>query len=266
MDSLEPEDIKRDFKKLRQVGQARHYVTAFRKWVSRLHNCPALMRPREYYSDQVIIDAFVDGLQHNVQVHLRLAAPKTLEAAFGQAQAIDPVTFASSRAAAQGRHPVSGAFPDRERNTGSRTPSRHGSPAPFSRATSRGGSVPPGTPVSAIQQLRSLLAALEQGESEPDEENQDPQEFNSVDTRRASTSSKGDISWAKAGVKWVEGKKWILRLDDSQRQYCRDHGICMRCRGKGCPVGDCKNPPDFTLRRANAIEDEASNDQVSERE
>ena len=106
--------------------------------------------------------------------------------------------------------------------------------------------MPPGTPVNAISQLRSLLFALKQGKGEA-EQDLDHQEFTAVGKPNC------PIDWAKA-VKWVDGKKWIMKMDGTQRQYCRMHTICFRCRRRTCPVGECKNPPVFT-KRANAIED-----------
>ena len=81
------------------------------------------------------------------------------------------------------------------------------SPSRFSLASSRAGSVPPGTPVNAVLQHNALLDSLEQGEPDdgPDDENQDPPEFNSVDSSRSTnTSSAGAVSWANTCMKCVE--------------------------------------------------------------
>ena len=114
--------------------------------------------------------------------------------AYAMSQDVDPITFAEAQGAGRGSAAIPGAAVH-----GTRTPSRHGSPSPFSRSpSSRGGSVPPGTPVNTMSRLCALLFALEQGEegSEPDQYNHSHQDFASI-----STTSSATINWAKAAVR-----------------------------------------------------------------
>ena len=109
--------------------------------------------------------------------------------------------------------------------------------------------MPPGTPVSAISQLKTLLASLEQGAGA---ENHNPNGGRRASAAQLSATQTGPstskIEPAKAGVKYSDGpdgkrRRIILKMDDAQREYCREHGLCFRCRNRGCPWGACKNPP-----------------------
>jgi hypothetical protein len=185
-------------------------------------------------------------------VHLKVSKPTTLEAAYCRAQDVDPVTYKEAEPKRQ-RGPPFGAH---GAHAGARTP-RGPSPAPFSRSPSvsrefsRERSAPPGTPVNAVRKLKALLASLGQDDHD-DEDFEDDYSNDGL----AAVDSSNPINWAKAGVKWVEGRRSILKMDDAQRQYCRERGICFRCRGKSCPIGNCKNPPPH--RAANSIEDAES--------
>ena len=158
VDSLRADDVKADFSRLSQKTRARDYVAAFRRWIIRYRNCEDLIKPTPYYSDRIILDHFVANLKPNVRVHIKMQKPATLEAAYDLANEADPIVFSATQRESQPRPPGGP-----QHLAGTRSSS--GSPSPFSRSqsASRDRSQPPGTPLSALSQLKSLLAALEQG-------------------------------------------------------------------------------------------------------
>ena len=126
--------------------------------------------------------------------------------------------------------------------------------------------MPPGTPLSALSQLKSLLATLEQGAGA---ENANPNPCRRASSARiallsatqASGSSGSKIDPARAGVKYSDRPdskhhRIVLKMDDAQREYCRDNSLCFRCSNKGCQWGACKNPPRPPPRFSN-LEDGA---------
>ena len=186
--------------------------------------------------------------------------PATLELAFDLANEADPIVFQAQPREHQPSRPPGGPH----HLAGTR--SRSNSPAPFSRSqsASRERSHPQGTPLSALSQLKSLLAALEQGAGA---ENRNPNGGRrassalTVPLSATQTSSGSKIEPAKAGVKYSEGpdgkrRRIILKMDDAQREYCRENGLYFRCRNSGCPWGACKNPPHPPPRFSN-VEDDA---------
>eukprot|EP00961_Rhodomonas_salina_P234758 3172842-Rhodomonas_salina.1 len=92
LDSTHSDDIKKDFAKLAQTGPAAKYVEAFRKWHLRYNACAELTTVN-YYSDAILLDAFMTGLKKEVRVHVKMAKPAMLQAADDAAKDADAIVY-----------------------------------------------------------------------------------------------------------------------------------------------------------------------------
>eukprot|EP00961_Rhodomonas_salina_P148771 2002750-Rhodomonas_salina.2 len=85
LDSTHLDDVKKDFAKLAQTGPTAKYVEAFRKWDLHYNACSKLTNVN-YYSDAILLDAFMTGLKKEVLVHVKMAEPVSLQAACNAAK------------------------------------------------------------------------------------------------------------------------------------------------------------------------------------
>jgi hypothetical protein len=264
LDASSADQIKEDFKKMRQVGPVKKYVEVFRKWILRYKASVAL---NNYYSDQIILDTFLGGLKREVHVHVKMSKPANLQAAY--TAAIDTDTIVYTPTSQQGTAGAKKASQQQGfANTGSPNPSRFGSPAPPSRFGSRAPTPAPlsslaNTDLAALQPLLDLANLMSARAAQPANSNGTPSGAPSV-ASGASTplqpsiaaTGTGAIDWAKAGVTFVNGQRRVASMKDNEpmKAYCRSHGLCFRCRNPGCYAGNCKNAPAGPPRQFNNID------------